>query len=161
MTVDFRRDPSPLSPLTIHSNTILSTDTFKYLGSKISRDLKWTSHIESVRKKAQQRLYFLRQLSKFTQELLKTIIHSILCTSITVWFGATTKEDKHRLQRTIRTAEKIIGTNLPSIRDLYLYRTRKCARTSSTDPSTPRLQSVGTTPLRTALQSAVRQKQQA
>ncbi|KAM9771220.1 uncharacterized protein ACBT44_004521 isoform 1-T3 [Syngnathus typhle] len=49
-----------------------------------------TGHIDSVRKKAQQRLYFLRQLKKFNlpQELLKTfytaIIQSVLCTSITV-----------------------------------------------------------------------------
>ncbi|KAM9816601.1 uncharacterized protein ACBT44_010845 [Syngnathus typhle] len=121
MTLDFRRDPSPLLPLTIRSNTILSTDTFKFLGTTISRDLKWTDHIDSVRKKAQQRLYFLRQLKKFNlpRELLKTfytaIIQSVLCTSITVWFGSASKQDKHRLQRTIRTAEKIIGINLPSI----------------------------------------------
>nr|XP_049607014.1 uncharacterized protein LOC125987015 isoform X2 [Syngnathus scovelli] len=143
MTVDFRRGPSPLSPLTIRSNTILSTDTFKFLGTTISRDLKWTGHIDSVRKKAQQRLYFLRQLKKFNlpRELLKTfytaIIQSVLCTSITVWFGSASKQDKHRLQRTIRTAEKIIGINLPSIQDLYLSRTRKRASNISTDPSHP------------------------
>ncbi|XP_068508470.1 uncharacterized protein [Syngnathus scovelli] len=119
------------------------TDTFKFLGTTISRDLKWTGHIDSVRKKAQQRLYFLRQLKKFNlpRELLKTfytaIIQSVLCTSITVWFGSASKQDKHRLQRTIRTAEKIIGINLPSIQDLYLSRTRKRASNISTDPSHP------------------------
>ncbi|XP_061132396.1 uncharacterized protein LOC133152636 [Syngnathus typhle] len=120
-----------------------SRDTFKFLGTTISRDLKWTGHIDSVRKKAQQRLYFLRQLKKFNlpQELLKTfytaIIQSVFCTSITVWFGSASKQDKHRLQRTIRTAEKIIGINLPSIQDLYLSRTRKRATSISTDPSHP------------------------
>ncbi|KAM9771206.1 uncharacterized protein ACBT44_004537 [Syngnathus typhle] len=142
MTVDFRRDPSPLLPLTIRSNTILSTETFKF-GTTISRDLKWTGHIDSVRKKAQQRLYFLRQLKKFNlpRELLKTfytaIIQSVLCTSITVWFGSASKQHKHRLQRTIRTAEKIIGINLPSIQDLCLSRTRNRAWNISTDPSQP------------------------
>ncbi|KAM9802209.1 uncharacterized protein ACBT44_014599 isoform 2-T2 [Syngnathus typhle] len=96
-----------------------------------------------LRKKAQQRLYFLRQLKKFNlpRELLKTfytaIIQSVLCTSITVWFRSASKQDKHRLQRTIRTAEKIIGINLPSIQDLYLSRTRSRARNISTDPSHP------------------------
>ncbi|XP_061131044.1 uncharacterized protein LOC133151771 isoform X1 [Syngnathus typhle] len=143
MRVDFRRDPSPLLPLTIRSNTMLSTDTFKFLGTTISWDLKWTGHIDSVRKKAQQRLYFLRQLKKFNlpRELLKTfytaIIQSVLCTSITVWFGSASKQDKHRLQRTIRTAGKIIGINIPSIQDFYLSRTRKRARNISTDPSHP------------------------
>ncbi len=47
--------------------------------------------------KAQQRLYFLLQLKKFNlpQELLKqfysTIIESVLCTSITVWFSSATE----------------------------------------------------------------------
>ncbi|KAM9800395.1 uncharacterized protein ACBT44_016356 [Syngnathus typhle] len=120
MTVHFRRET--LHHFHLITNAIASTDTFKFLGLTFSADLKWTGHIDSARKKAQQRLYLLRQLRKFNlpQELLKTfytaIIQSILCTSITVWFGWATKQVKHRLQRTIRTAEKIIGT----IQDLYL-----------------------------------------
>ncbi|KAI3374205.1 hypothetical protein L3Q82_006064 [Scortum barcoo] len=65
------------------------------------------------------------------QELLiqfyTTIIQSVLCTSITVWFGSTTKQDRNRLQQTVRTAEKIIGASLPSIQDLYMSRVRKWA----------------------------------
>ena len=143
MTVDFRRNPSPLTPLTILNNTVSTTDSFKFLGTTISRDLKWSAHIDSVRKKAQQRLYFLRQLRKFNlpQELLVTfytaIIQSVLCTSITVWFGSATRQDRHRLQRTIRSAERIIGTNLPSIQDLYVSRTRKRASHISADSSHP------------------------
>ncbi len=78
-------------------------------------------------KKAQQRLYFLRQLRKFNlpQELLiqfySAIIESILCTSITVWFSSATKSDLRRLQRVVRTAERIIGTTLPSLHELYLF----------------------------------------
>ena len=88
-------------------------------------------------------MYFLRQLRKFNlpQELLimfyTSIIQSVLCTSITVWFGSATKLDKHRLQRTIRTAEKIIGVDLPPIQDLYRYRVRKRAGSITADPSHP------------------------
>ena len=80
MTVNFRRNPSPLPPLTILNNTVSTTDTFKFLGSTISRDLKWSIHINSVCKKAQQRLYFLRQLRKFNlpKELLITFYTSII-----------------------------------------------------------------------------------
>ncbi len=62
----------------------------QFLGTTISHDLKWDSHIESIVKNAQQRLYFLRQLRKFNlpQELLiqfySAIIESILCMSLTV-----------------------------------------------------------------------------
>ncbi|KAI2647800.1 hypothetical protein H4Q32_031264 [Labeo rohita] len=43
----------------------IQVETFKFLGFTISQDLKWDTHIDSIVKKAQQRLHFLRQLMKF------------------------------------------------------------------------------------------------
>ncbi len=94
--------------------TPLTVESFRFLGTTISQDLKWYTHIDSIVKKAQQRLYFLRQLRKFNlpQKLLKqfysAIIESILCTSITVWFSSATKSDLRRLRRVVRTVERII-----------------------------------------------------
>jgi len=75
MIVDFRRNPPPplLSPpITITNSTVTAVESFRFLGTTISQDLKWDDHIESRIKKAQQRLYFLHQLRKFNlpQELL-------------------------------------------------------------------------------------------
>ncbi len=73
------------------------------------------------------------QLRKFNlpQELLKQfysgIIESVLCTSITVWFSSATKSDLRRLQRVVWTAQRIIGTILPTLQDLYLSRVSKRA----------------------------------
>ncbi|XP_058018789.1 DNA repair protein XRCC3 isoform X3 [Ahaetulla prasina] len=112
-------------------------------GSIISQDLKWTANIKNIIKKGQQRMFFLRQLSKLKlpKELLiqfyRGIIESVICTSITVWFGSVTQQERHRLQRIIRTAEKIIATNLPSIEDLYTARIKKRAGKIFTDPSHP------------------------
>lgn len=52
--------------------TVSSRYSFKFRGTTIYRDLRWTSHIDSVRKTAQQRLNCLSQLGKFnlTRELL-------------------------------------------------------------------------------------------
>ncbi len=75
------------------NSTVTAVESFMFLGTTISQDLKWDNHIDSIVKKAQQRLYFLRQLRKLNlpQELLKqlysAIIESVLCTSITVWFS--------------------------------------------------------------------------
>ncbi len=97
------------------------------------------SHRLIVRK-AQQRLYFLRQLRKFNlpQELLKqfysAIIESVLCTSITVWFSSATKSDLRRLRRVVRTAERIIDTTLPTLQELYLSRVSKRAGKSLWTP---------------------------
>ncbi len=117
--------------------------TFRFLGTTISQDLKWDIHIDSIVKKAQQRLYFLRQLRKFNlpQELLKqfysAIIEPVLCTSITVWFSSATKSDLRRLQRIVQTAERIIGTTLPTLQELYSSRVSKRAGKFTLDPSHP------------------------
>lgn len=72
MIVDIRRNSPPLPPLTIMDSTMEAVESYRFLGTIISQDLKWDNHIDSIVKKAQQRLYFLRQLKKFNlpQELL-------------------------------------------------------------------------------------------
>ncbi|KAK3513270.1 hypothetical protein QTP70_009688 [Hemibagrus guttatus] len=125
MIVDFRRNTPALPPLTIMNSTVPTVESFRFLGTTISQ---WDTHIDATIKKAQQRLYFLRQLRKFNlpQELLtqfySAVIESVLCTSITVWFGSVTKSDIRRLQRTVRTAERIIGAPLPTLQELYTSR---------------------------------------
>ncbi|KAL0175546.1 hypothetical protein M9458_027876, partial [Cirrhinus mrigala] len=143
MIIDFRRNPPALTPLSIMDSTVATVEIFKFLGSVISQDLKWVTHINSIVKKAQQRLYFLRQLRKFNlpQELLKqfysAIIESVLCTSITVWFCSATKSDIRRLQGIVQTAERIIGAPLPTLQELYSSRVRKRAQKITLDPSHP------------------------
>ncbi len=73
MIVDFRRNPPALHPLTIMNSTVAAVESNRFLGTTISQDLKWDIHIDSIVKKAQQRLYFIQQLRNFNlpQELLK------------------------------------------------------------------------------------------
>ncbi len=143
MIMDFRRNSPALPPLIIMNSTVTAVESFRFLGTTISQDLKWDNHIESIVKKAQQRLYFFRQLRKFNlpQELLKqfysAIIESVLCTSITVWFSSATKSDLRRLRRVVQTAERIIGTTLPTLQELYLSRVSKRAGKITLDPSHP------------------------
>ncbi len=134
------RNPPALPPLTIMNSSVTTVESFRFLGTTISQDLKWDNHINSIVKKAQQGLYFLRQLRKFNlpQELLKqfysAIIESVLCTSITVWFSSATKSDLRRLQRVVWTAERIIGTTLPTLQELYLSRVSKRPVKITLDP---------------------------
>ncbi|XP_061638916.1 uncharacterized protein LOC133482616 [Phyllopteryx taeniolatus] len=143
MIVDFRRHPSPQLPLTLSSCLVSTVETFKFLGISVSQNLKWEININSVLKKAEQRIYFLRLLRKqgLPQEQLRqfytAVIESVLCSSITVWFGAATKKDKLRLQRTIKTAGKIVGTPLPTLEDLHAARTKTRAYKILLDPPHP------------------------
>src|SRR4029434_4484774 len=54
-----------------------------------------------------------------------------------VWLRSATKLDRNRLKRTVRSAGKIIGANLPTIQDLYTSRVRKRAGKITADPSHP------------------------
>ncbi len=121
---------------------------------------KWDTHIDFIVKKDQQRLFFLRQLKKFNlpqahmTQFYSAVIESVLCSSITVWFGSASKSDIRRLQRTVRTAERIIGVHLASLQDLYYSRVKKRAGNIITDPS-PRTQPVCASPFRQTLQISV------
>ncbi len=143
MIVDFRRNPPALPPLTIMNSSVKTVESLRFLGTTISQDLKWDNHIDSIVKKAQQRLYFLHQLMKFNlpQELLiqlySAIIESVHCTSIIVWFSSATKSDLRRLWRVVQTAERIIGTTLPILQELYSSRVSKRAGKITLVPSHP------------------------
>ncbi|KAK3526085.1 hypothetical protein QTP70_014652 [Hemibagrus guttatus] len=48
MIVYFRRNTSALPPLTIMNSTVPSVESYKFLGTTISQDLKWDTHIDSI-----------------------------------------------------------------------------------------------------------------
>lgn len=80
----------------------------------------------------QQRLYFIRTLRKaglnhrpLTQADGGLVESVLCCTGVTVWYGNTTLEERKALQRVIQTAERITGTQLPSIETIYTERCQK------------------------------------
>ncbi len=129
LIVDFRkRQQQPYTPLMISGTPVERMSSFKYLGVNISEDLTWTAHIQTQIKKARQRLYHLRQLRKFrvSPAILKTFysgaIESVLSQCISVWYNNATNQDCKALQRVVRLAERISGSTLPSLQDIYLKR---------------------------------------
>ncbi len=57
MIEDFRRNPPTLPSLTIMDSTVAAVESFRFLETTISQDLKRDNHIYSIAKKSQQRLY--------------------------------------------------------------------------------------------------------
>ncbi len=112
--------------------------SFKYLGVNISEDLTWTTHIQTQVKKARQRLYHLRQLRKFrvSPAILETFYSGdIEC--ISVWYGNSSNQDCKSLQRVVRLAERISGSTLPSLQDIYLKRCKSRAAKIIKDSNHP------------------------
>ena len=97
----------------------------------------------SLLKKAQQRLFFLRQLRKYRlsrtmmTQFYTAIIESILTHSIITWFPAAAARDLIKLQRVIRSAERVIGRPLPSLKSLHNSRALRRARKIMANPSHP------------------------
>ncbi len=117
----------------ISGTPVERVSSFKYLGVNISEDLTWTTHIQIQVKKARQRLYHLRQLRKFrvSPAILKTFysgaIESVLTQCISVWYGNSSNQDCKALQRVVRLAERISGSALPSLQDIYFKRCKSRA----------------------------------
>ncbi|KAI4905611.1 hypothetical protein NFI96_003219 [Prochilodus magdalenae] len=136
MIVDPRRRRRELhTPLFIGGTEVERVKTFKFLGVHISEDLTWSHNTHYIVRKSQQRLYFLRRLRKFgmsaqiLSNFYRSTIESVLTSSITVWYGNCTAQDRKALQRVIKTAQLISGAAFPSLQDIY--RTRVIRRTHS------------------------------
>ena len=88
-------------------------------------------------------MYFLRQLKSYnvnSQILLnfyRSIIESILSSSITVWFDRATLYDLERMCSVIRQAEYIVDKQLLSLEDVYIQRPRKKLNLILIDDSQP------------------------
>ncbi len=147
LIVNFRkRQQRPYTPLMISGTPVERVSSFKYLGVNISEDLTWTTHIQTQVKKTRQRLYHLRQLislRKFrvSPTILKTFysgaIESLLTQCISVWYGNSSNQDCKALQRVMRLAERISGSALPSLQDIYLKRFKSRAAKILKDSTHP------------------------
>ena len=85
----------------------------KFLGVHITDKLKWSTHTDSVVKKAQQRLFNLRRLKKFMlspktlTNFYRCTIKSILSGCITALYSNGTTLNRKALQRVVRSAHRI------------------------------------------------------
>ena len=134
MIIDFRRNKSSIAPLLIKDQKVDIVDSFKFLGSTISSDLKWEANTSDIISKCHQRLYFLRKLKKFgvgkdtLVNFYRATIESILTFSITSWFSSLTDFDKNRLSKIVHTSSKITGANLKSVDCIYQERSARKVR---------------------------------
>ena len=138
MIVDFRK-----KKIIFNGDSIERVDCFKFLGTIISSDLAWENNTDAVVKKAQQRLFFLRQLKKFVLRIeilvqfYLSAIESILTFSICVWFGGISQRQRGRLDRVVKTASKIVGSELTSLTAIYKDRSKKRACNIFSDQTHP------------------------
>ncbi|KAJ8283676.1 hypothetical protein COCON_G00025260 [Conger conger] len=134
LILDFRKKSPSLQPLVVKGTVVERTESYRFLGLQISESLSWAKHTAATVQKAQQRLYFIRLLKKARlglqplTQVYRGLVESILTSGITVWYGNTTMAERKKLQRVIKTAERIIGSDLPSMDTIYTQRCRRRAQ---------------------------------
>eukprot|EP00061_Rhincodon_typus_P009923 g33782.t1 len=93
LVIDFKKQDGGHAPVYIYDAEVGMVESVKYLGVMITNNLSWSTHIDTSAKKAQQHLYFLRMLRKFSMSLktltnfYRCVMESNLSGRITAWYG--------------------------------------------------------------------------
>ncbi len=133
MIVDFRRNPPALPHSPSWTALWLQWSHSDSWAPQFLRTWSGTITLSTLPSPAEE----VQPAQELLKQFYSAIIESVLCTSITVWFSSATKSDLRRLRRVVRTAERIIGTTLPTLQELYLSRVSKRAGKLTLDPSHP------------------------
>lgn len=144
MVIDFRKSGGHNhTDLQINGAAVERVSTVKFLGVHLANDLTFHTNTAAVVKKAQKRLHPLRKLTKAglpTPHLItfyRGTIESLLTYGFTSWFGSCRDYELSKLQRIVKAARKIIGSPLPSLRELYDKRCMDKAVSIIKDPFHP------------------------
>ena len=131
------------TPLCIHGDVIEQVHEYKYLGTIIDDKLCWKVNCQSIQKKANQRMFFVRKLNKFNVDntililFYQSIIQSVISFNLICTFGNLTQEQKRAMDKTRKIAQKIIGSELVPIQILYDQRVLAKAKSIMADPTHP------------------------
>jgi len=137
------QDASLVQPVMINNEAVEQVDTFKYLGTVLDKKASFSSHVDTVCKKANQRLYLLRKLKSFDVDRLiletvyRSLVESILTFNTIAWFGNLNVKDKAKLTRIVKLAGKIIGLEQKPLSGLYELFVKRKARKIVNDPTHP------------------------
>lgn len=144
MIIDFRKSAADdHAPLTIHDTVVEQVTEYKYLGTTISYNLDWSKNVNITEKKANRRLFFLRQLKKLNIDntllvlFYKSIIQSVIMYTLICYYGNLTCASKGKIDRPRKTAQRIIGLELPSMESIYNDRVLIKIKRVMTDPTHP------------------------
>jgi hypothetical protein len=103
--VDFRKQQREHAPVHINGTAVEKVESFKFLCVHITDDQKWSTHTNSVMKKAQQCHFKLRMLKKIVLPLKPSQTFSL--PGITAWYGNCTARNRRALQRVVWSAQRI------------------------------------------------------
>ena len=109
------RSPSTFN-YTLHGTTLKSTESTKYLGVTLTKDLTWGKHVDNIRAKANQQLAFIRRNIR-TRSSTCAATHRVCCDCL----GPHISKQKHSLEMVQRRAARWVTNryhNASSVSDM-------------------------------------------
>ena len=146
LVFDFRRKSERHNPLVLHDHDdkeVEQVEKYKYLGTQVTNKLDWTENVQVLCKKGNQRLFFVRMMRKLNVDktilmlFYRSLIQSILTYNLVCFYGNCTQQNKDRLDRVRRVAQRIIGADLSSLSCIFEERMLSKAQKIMNDQSHP------------------------
>eukprot|EP00061_Rhincodon_typus_P003472 g20179.t1 len=143
LIINFRKKGGECVPIYNNGTEVERVESIKFLRVTITHNLSRTSYVDATVKKAQQHLFFLRQLRKCGMPIrtltnfYRCTVESILSGCIMVWYGNCFAWDSKKLQNVVCTAQTITEANLPSMDSIFMTCCHGKAANIIKDPSHP------------------------
>lgn len=105
MVIDFKKERTSISPVSIGSEDVETMQSMKYLGVHIKNKLDWSENTLTVYKNGQSRLHFLRKLWSFDVQgpMLNAFYHSVvesaLFFAITCWGSGMKTANENKINK--------------------------------------------------------------
>jgi hypothetical protein len=85
---DFRRHPTPAAPVSVNNMPVEVVKDYKYLGLTIDKDLSFTQHVKTQVKKANKKLYCIRNMRNLKVERdIITLFYNATVPSVLMYAG--------------------------------------------------------------------------
>ena len=131
MIFDFRKIQNDKAPVIINNTSVKQVPSYKYLGVIIQNNLKWNEHVTAQVKKADQRMYHVRRLSKLKidNEILclfyNSTVSSVLVYAVPCWFNLCDEKQKKDVCKFAKRMKKMTG-DCNQVENPRMISTKKC-----------------------------------
>ena len=119
-------------PIIINNEEVERVTEYKYLGVIFDENLEWHSHSDKVRKKVNQRMFFLRKLNYIHLDISLLILFYQSCVlstmsfCLTAWGGNIRAKDRQEIDRSLKGAGKVLGpTHVDTTEGMYISLIKK------------------------------------
>lgn len=129
-------------PVVISGENVEVVNQYKYLGTVLDSRLTFEAHVDSLCKKAHQRMYFYQKLRGFNvdstfMKMFYSCFYWVCSFNFICWFGFLNVKNRTKLLGIVKLCRKIAGTALSNLTDLQKVRSAKKARLILADSDHP------------------------